>query len=72
LRCVDFVQENVPRHTDEVFSGVIKSNPRANARSLTTGGEAGVFLHPWLRLFRHLNAYSVGPREIPKRYLTSL
>jgi hypothetical protein len=46
LRGVDFVQENTPEHTDEVFSDVIKFDPRANARSLTTRGEAGVFLQP--------------------------
>jgi len=31
LRGVDFVQENAPEHADEVFSGVIKFDPRANA-----------------------------------------
>jgi hypothetical protein len=31
LRGVDFVQENAPEHADEVFSGVTKFNPPANA-----------------------------------------
>jgi hypothetical protein len=31
LRGVDFVQENAPEHADEVFSGMIRFNSRANA-----------------------------------------
>ena len=34
------------QHEDEVFSDATKSNLRANARSLTTRGESGVFIQP--------------------------
>jgi hypothetical protein len=36
------------------------SNPRANAQSLTTNGESGVFLQPLEKMFRHLKTSSVG------------
>jgi hypothetical protein len=41
LRGVDFVQENAQEHADEVFSGVIKFNPRANAEEAIEAASIG-------------------------------